>query len=282
MNMKDTPRHLLVLSGLVAAAVLGGCSAQPGSAADGKTKEPVKVQAVAKAEQPAKPAEPAKPGGVEEKTDAYTFTYRYPAQAAALPGLKEWLENDLKTSRTEMADMAKEGRADAKKNDYPFHPYEIVQEWSVVTDLPDWLSLSEEIYTFTGGAHGNTGFAAALWDKRVNRLRRPLSLFLSDAALEKAVQPAMCDALDRERSKRREEKVVRNQDDWMTACIGLKDTTVILGSAGHKAFDRIGFLIGPYAAGPYAEGTYEVTLPVTQAVIATVKPEFRSAFAIGR
>ena len=48
------------------------------------------------------------------------------------------------------------------------------------------------------------------------------------------------------------------------------------------AFDRIGFLIGPYAAGPYAEGSYDVTLPVTPAVIAAVKPEFRTAFAAGR
>ena len=54
------------------------------------------------------------------------------------------------------------------------------------------------------------------------------------------------------------------------------------GTAGKMAFDRIGFLIGPYAAGPYAEGSYDVTLPVTPAVIAAVKPEFRAAFAAGR
>ena len=78
------------------------------------------------------------------------------------------------------------------------------------------------------------------------------------------------------------EKVVRNQDDWMSACIGIKDTTPILGSAGKTAFDRIGFLIGPYAAGPYAEGSYDVTLPVTPAVIAAVKPEFRGSFSVSR
>ena len=55
--------------------------------------------------------------------------------------------------------------------------------------------------------------------------------------------------------------------------------TLILGSRNHKTFDRIGFLIAPYEAGPYAEGSYEVTLPVTPAVLAAVKPEWRGAFA---
>jgi hypothetical protein len=53
---------------------------------------------------------------------------------------------------------------------------------------------------------------------------------------------------------------------------------VILGSKSHKGFDRIGFLIAPYNAGPYAEGSYEVTLPVTAAVVAAAKPEYRAAF----
>ena len=46
--------------------------------------------------------------------------------------------------------------------------------------------------------------------------------------------------------------------------------------------DRIGILIGPYEAGPYAEGGYEVTLPVTPAILAVVKPEYRASFAASR
>jgi len=57
---------------------------------------------------------------------------------------------------------------------------------------------------------------------------------------------------------------------------------VILGSADKQHFTRIGVLIDPYAAGPYAEGGYEVTLPVTPAVLRAVKPEYRALFAHGR
>jgi len=56
---------------------------------------------------------------------------------------------------------------------------------------------------------------------------------------------------------------------------------VLLGSSDRKAFNRIGLLAAPYVAGSYAEGTYEVTLPVTPAVLQAVKPEYKAAFALG-
>ena len=65
-------------------------------------------------------------------------------------------------------------------------------------------------------------------------------------------------------------------------CIDPVKSTVILGSSNKRTFDRIGVLVGPYEAGPYAEGDYEVTLPVTQAVLAAVRPEYRAAFSLKR
>ena len=65
-------------------------------------------------------------------------------------------------------------------------------------------------------------------------------------------------------------------------CIDPVKSTVILGSSNKQTFDRIGILVAPYEAGPYAEGDYEVTLPVTQAVLAAVKPEYRAAFSLKR
>jgi hypothetical protein len=65
-------------------------------------------------------------------------------------------------------------------------------------------------------------------------------------------------------------------------CIDPTDSTIILGSSNRQGFDRIGVLVAPYEAGPYAEGTYEVTVPVTRAVMDAVKPVYRSAFAPAR
>ena len=55
---------------------------------------------------------------------------------------------------------------------------------------------------------------------------------------------------------------------------------MILGSSNRKTFTRIGILVAPYSAGPFAEGTYEVTVPVTPAIIAAVKPQYRASFAV--
>lgn len=59
----------------------------------------------------------------------------------------------------------------------------------------------------------------------------------------------------------------------------MAETTLILGSSDGERIDRIGLLVGPYVAGPYAEGTYDLTLPVTPAIVAAVRPEWREAFA---
>ena len=76
--------------------------------------------------------------------------------------------------------------------------------------------------------------------------------------------------------------VAPGSSDEFDKCIDPADETVILGSKVRFGFDRIGIRIAPYNAGPYAEGAYEVTLPVTPAVIAAVRPEFRASFAPGQ
>lgn len=39
-------------------------------------------------------------------------------------------------------------------------------------------------------------------------------------------------------------------------------------------------LLSACGSGGYAEGTFEVTLPVTDALLATVRREYRNAFAV--
>ena len=270
---------------LVACKANEGSAASPSGAADNQTSAGAASTVaadVAAAKQGNAATSSAGDVEVEEETDAYNFAYSYPAAAKRLPALKARLDGEVKSSKAELVQWATEGETEAKKDGRPFMTYDGSTGWSVVTDLPEWLSLSAETYSFTGGAHGNTGYKSLLWNKKTDSEQALAGMFSSAAALEKAVRPAMCDALDAERSKRRQAKVVRDQSDWMNACPELKDATIILGSRSRKAFDRIGFIFAPYAAGPYVEGAFEVTLPVTPAVMAAVKPEFRSSFAAGR
>lgn len=219
---------------------------------------------------------------VKERNASYEFDYSYPAAAGAIPGVKAWLDADLAKQKAELADDARQGQADARESGFGFNPYGYSGAWSVVTELPGWLSLSGSMWSFSGGAHGNPWSQALLWDKGANVRRAPLDLFTSPQALSRAIRAPFCDQLDKERAKRRETKIDRNSGDPFDACIDPVKSVIILGSSNRQQFNRIGVLVDPYEAGPYVEGTYDISIPVTAAVIAAVKPQYRAAFAPGR
>lgn len=256
--------------------LLAGCS----GAKDGEG--PSAPSASASAAPAAQPSAPVEARKVSVSNELIEFDYAYPAQAAAIPALKALLDADLERQQAEIRKGAEEGRKDAAANGFPFNAYSHTTEWKVVTELPGWLSLSADRWEFTGGAHGNPWFDSLLWDKAANLRRKPTDLFVSPAALSAAIRPAFCDQIDRQRVEKRGAPVNRDSGDEFDACIDPVESTIILGSSDRQHFDRIGVLVGPYAAGPYVEGEYEATVPVTARVLAAVKPEYRQFFAAGR
>ena len=227
----------------------------------------------------AAPAPKPRSGGVDARTADYVFSYSWPAQVEAIPALRAHLAADQAERKRTLAGEASGARqAAAADPDLRFVPYTLEVEWQVVTDLPGWLSLSQRNSHFEGGAHPNSGFDSRVWDRKAGRALAPRDLFVSAKALDDALRGPFCDALDRERAVRRGEPVNRASGDDFDACIAPSEQTLILGSTDRKRFDRIGILVSPYAAGPYAEGSYDITVPVTPAVLQAVKPEFRAAF----
>lgn len=267
----------LIALGLLAASCAKPAQETPATLASGGTPAPT-VAAPAE-------AGAARPGGaraVKQSNDLFEFAYSYPAAAGAIPDLKARLDAELDRQKAELVKNAEEQRAERREAGFPYHPLGSWTEWKVVTDLPGWLSLSAEVSDYQGGAHPNHGFATLLWDRQANRRRDPLDLFTSKEALSRAIRKDFCAALDRERGKRRGEPVRPGSTAEFDRCIDPVESTVILGSSTGRAFDRLGVLVGPYEAGPYAEGDYQVTLPVTQAVLAAVKPGYRAAFVVKR
>lgn len=261
----------------IMALAAAGCNGS-GEPRQGASETP-SAAAAAPSEAPP-PAPPAAKGRSESvENDAYTFAYSYPDPAAAIPGLREMLDQRLDAAKADVDTSANSGKAEAKKDGFPFHAYERQAQWKVVTDLPGWLSLSATLYEFSGGAHGMTNFDALLWDRGADTARKPGDLFTSQDALRDAIQAPFCEALDQQRAKKRGEPVQRS-GQMFTECIDPTAQTVILGSTDRRTFDRIGVLVAPYEAGPYAEGSYEVTVPVTGKVMAALKPQYRSAFSV--
>jgi hypothetical protein len=210
------------------------------------------------------------------------FSFQWPAQVSAEKELAKQLDAEREERFAVSKDEWESSVADCPPEAVSCRTYSYANEYQVIADLPRFLSLSNSLSTYTGGAHGLYGKGSQVWDRESDSLIDPETMFTSQAALEQAVGAKACAALDRERHKRRGEAIDGPGGEWPNNCPGMNETTLFLGSSNGKTFDRLGLYYGPYVAGPYAEGEYEINLPVDAAVIAAVKPEFASAFSMKR
>ena len=210
------------------------------------------------------------------------FAYKWPSAVSATPALAKRLtaerEKALAEQKAEWAEALQtspEGCISCVNRGYEV-------EWKVVADIPGWLSLSQDFYVFTGGAHGNYGRRSMVWNRETGEGMDGIALFKSPVTLENALGRKLCDALDRQRERKRGMKVDRAAGGIFDDCPGLDEASVFVGSSDGEHFDRIGIYFGPYVAGSYAEGAYELNFPVTASVLDAVKPEFAEAFRVAR
>lgn len=208
------------------------------------------------------------------------FAYKWPAEVSAEPALAAELEADREERFAQSKAEWQSSAAECPADSVSCRSYSNTSEYQVVANLPRFLSLSNKFYSYTGGAHGIYGKGTAVWDRQAKASLDPQAMFVSQAALERAVSSKACAALDRERAKRREGANYGEPGEWPNQCPAMDETTLFLGSSNGKTFDRLGLYYGPYTAGAYAEGEYEIDLPVDAALLAAVKPEYRSAFSI--
>ena len=261
-------------------AALSACS--PPERSNEHAPKEVAAQATPTATARASAGAAASGGAVKIESDdgVLEFAYSHPAEVGAIPALAAALATERDEALAEARRDAREDRASAKREGFEFHAHSLGIAWEVVTQTPRFLSLSNSFYTFTGGAHGNYGFEGLVWDRTEARRLAAIDLFTSPQAFKSALLKPFCAGLDTERRKKGIEPSEAD-DTVFPRCIDpVREATVILGSSNKRKIDRIGFLIDPYVAGSYAEGEYEVTLPVTPAVLAAVKPEYRDAFAL--
>ncbi len=229
----------------------------------------------------ATPAAPAKALVVDEKTDLLTFHLAWPAEVSAIPALVEAIRKPVMEHKAELLKNATADKAERATNDYPFNAYEYSSEFKVAGATPRLLSLYDEWFEYTGGAHPMHGTALFLWDKDTGKALEFADLFTGGLAkVNELFGKAYCSALDAERAKKREGETMGGPDDPFNQCPKF-DELVIIPKAGAKgaAFGKVWFHADPYVAGPYAEGDYDVELPMSAAAIAALKPEYRSSFA---
>ena len=218
---------------------------------------------------------PSKPFSVEEENDLYSFSYSWPG---AIPRkLVTGFQADMEKTKAELVAGAEADRKERAQNGFDYHPHESSRSYEMAGTSDRLLSLASAVYGFTGGAHGSSGSGAILWDRVLDREISIADLLQPGSSWTGAIRQPFCVLLDREREERRGEPV--KKDDLFGACPRYDELTVLLqDSDKNSRFDHILVTADQYVAGPYAEGPYEISLPITAAMIERLKPEYRSSF----
>ena len=205
---------------------------------------------------------------IRDVTPQLSYRWRAPPEAATQPALLKGLRSEALTELAKEKKDAAGDASEAKKSGFPFRGYETIISWTLAADTPRLLALSSLNYSFTGGAHGNTGYAAKIWDKAANKAIPFSALFTDWKKAQALLGPAYCKALAEEQ-KARGGNPVNN-------CPKLADQQIVPWADLASTASQVRVLLGPYAAGSYAEGSYLITLPWPEGLEKLVKPAYRT------
>jgi hypothetical protein len=227
------------------------------------------------------PAQPpvSTPRLVETEDELLSFTYGWPAEAAAIGKLRAELEADLARQRDKAEGYAREDKAERSEAN-PFNGHYFAKVWSVAGQSPRLLSLAAQSEFYSGGAHGNSLFHTILWDRTQDKGIHVSDIFADEAATMELMTPLYCALLNKERETKRGEPVEASPDKYdMNGCPDFDDQEMALVDEDEDGrFDLMRVLLPPYKAGPYAEGSYEVDIPFTPELRRLVKIEYRESF----
>lgn len=260
---------------LAGALLLAGCS----------DDKPTKAEKVAAASVPGAPsqgaadaaAKGAPASNVTENNDLIDFVYAYPKDAAQIAELAKALDGDRAAKREALIAAAQRDKAAAEKGEFPYRVHSHRQTWQRVTSTPRFLSLSAEIDSYAGGAHGMQSFDTLIWDRNRRKQMKPLDLFTSSEAFDAAIRDPFCAGIKRAKAAK---GILAEEapDSPFAKCPPASAQTIWLGSSDGRFIDRLTIAIGPYEIGPYAEGSYKINVPVTGALVKVVKDEFARDF----
>ena len=210
---------------------------------------------------------------IRQSSPTLNWRWRTAPETATQPGLLAAMRAAALKDAAKARAGAASDAASARKAGIPFRVYETVNDWTVAADTPRLLALAGEIYSFTGGAHGNSGYAAKIWDKTAKRAVPIDALFSDWPRARKLIEPVFCKALADEQKARRGGHGIAGDFD---KCPQLSEQPIVpWGGLGARA-GQFRVLIGPYVAGPYAEGAYVITASWPEAVRGLAKPAYRS------
>jgi hypothetical protein len=219
-----------------------------------------------------------KPFVFDEKNDLIDLHFAWSSEAAAVPQLVKRFQAELDKAKAELSSDSKEEIERRKKEGFPVGvPFTQSTDYKTAGSTDRLLSLSVDIASYTGGAHGNYGTKGLLWDRWANKEIKVADLFAAAANMDRLLTQPWCDALNKAREEKRGETV--GGGGMFDDCPKLTDISIIpTDKDGNGKFERLILVADPYVAGPYVEGSYEIELPVTGDLIAAIRSDYRENF----
>jgi hypothetical protein len=229
-------------------------------------------------------AQAARPFHYSYKSKHAEFDFSWSSEAAAVPALAKRLHAQLTKEKAATLSGGKEEYVMRRKMGFFDVGWTSSTKITTSGQTPRLLSLSRKHWTFTGGAHGNGATSGLLWDRSLSREISFADLFPDSAGYTRVLRAPYCAALDRERRKRRGgDGKAGGMFPEFDSCPKFAKLAFIPADAHHRGkFDQIHLIAAPYEAGPFSEGQYDIALPITRALIAEMKPAYRSSFEAQR
>ena len=211
---------------------------------------------------------------VSVATAAYDFEYSYPAVLAQFPSLEAHVKAEMQEYEQELAFLIEDSRAGGGSfGDQKLH---LTGGWKVVAELPNWLSLSNQIVMHPDGPRQIYFTEAVLYHKQTGEVHKPAELFQSDDAFNAAVTPRYCAMLATALAKQSE----RADEVW--ECPRAGDQAVMLGSSNGETFNRLAVGRPEVRRNRGEEESAVLVLNIDAAILKAVKPEYAKDFAIAR
>lgn len=181
----------------------------------------------------------------------YSIKVQYPAFAGSSAVAKKANAELARLARTRFAGYQKDAKDALTGVGKPTFPYDFMFTPTVSVAKPDIISVYFTEFSFTGGAHPNTVFAAASFGL-VNGTAKKLNLADLFKPGVDARQVAAEQVYDRLKSK---PGAVWVKEGTITAKSPELTRTFAISAAG------LTFLIPPYDVGPYSSGPFVVKIP---------------------
>lgn len=186
-------------------------------------------------------------------------------------------------AQREFEDFVDNSEADAARAGEDFFPYSYTVEWRISAISGNVISLEEDYWADTGGAHGIGGTDTRLYDRGIADFFDTAALFSNAEAADKAIADMARERLIEVRRARvgkefDEELLTAGVDEALAGGVLAVFPVGLTGNPEGGAFTGFRVHFPPYSVGSYAEGTYSVDIPadaLIDLVISECQPLFK-------